>query len=191
MIADVRELTNRRSEFNGKKFKVLELTRFFSYLRTLHAGSFKRITFYFAKDDPRIAQNLEIFDRKTPAIAEDICIEKCGKILERSQRVDTWLQKKNAPSYVLARMNKSEKGVDTQICCDALQLACTNKIDRLFLYTNDADFVPLCKTLKQVGVNISLILLSKSRVNKALVECFDTFDVPNEETLKRCFGVTN
>ena len=79
-------------------------------------------------------------------------------------------------------MNKSEKAVDTQICCDALSLSCYDRLDRLLLYTNDFDYFPLCEELKRNGSNISLLRLSKKNVNKNLVESCDSFSIvmPND-----------
>ena len=67
-----------------------------------------------------------------------------------------WIQKKNPPKSVRDRLHRTEKAVDTQICCDALELAVKGRLDRLFLYTNDYDFLPLCNALKAAGSNISL-----------------------------------
>lgn len=75
------------------------------------------------------------------------------------------------------RATGGEKGVDTQICCDALELAAHGKLDRLFLYTNDADFIPLCETLRHLGVNIHLHRLFGAGVNRALVKNCDVFTV--------------
>ena len=76
-------------------------------------------------------------------------------------------------------MHRSEKAVDTQICCDVLQVAAAGRLDRLLLYTNDYDFVPLCITLRQLGLNISLFKLVAERINKELVNVCDSFTVPD------------
>lgn len=82
---------------------------------------------------------------------------------------------------------RSEKAVDTQICCDALQLAALNRLDRLFLYSNDYDFVPLCKCLRSLGVNINLIRLSVGRVNKRLAQECDAYSVMPVQQMMECF----
>jgi len=46
-----------------------------------------------------------------------------------------WLE--TVPSEFRDRCTKSEKGVDIEICCDALKLAALGKLDRLALLTND------------------------------------------------------
>ena len=86
---------------------------------------------------------------------------------------------------VTDRLRRTEKAVDTQICCDALQLAAVSKIDRLFLYTNDYDFVPLCETLKSLGINVNLIRLSKANSNKDLLAHVDGFSCVLEENLAK------
>ena len=86
------------------------------------------------------------------------------------------------------RCVKSEKGVDIEICCDALRLASSGKMERLFLLTNDRDFIPLCKTLKDFGVNISLLYLSEfSNPNKLLTDECDSCDLFKSEFLEEIF----
>ena len=73
-----------------------------------------------------------------------------------------------------------------QICCDALQLAATGKLERLFLYTNDFDFVPLCRTLRQLGANINLFRLRERGVNVALAEECDALHAMGDEEIRKC-----
>jgi uncharacterized LabA/DUF88 family protein len=62
-------------------------------------------------------------------------------------------------------------------------------MDRSLLLTNDSDFVPLCRMLKQLGANVSLIRLSEARpVNEELVGACDTYDVVDERHLVAAFG---
>src|SRR5262249_35716472 len=98
-----------------------------------------------------------------------------------------WVEK-NVPRKWWDRVSKSEKGVDIEICCDALRLVSVSKLDRLFLLTNDADFVPLCKTLKELGTNVSLIHLCEFQPpNKAFLDEVDSYDVVPVEILKTLF----
>lgn len=85
-------------------------------------------------------------------------------------------------------MHRSEKAVDTQICCDAIQLASLNKMARLFLYTNDTDFLPLIETLKVFGCNVSLIRLRNKDTNKKLAEESDSYHVMNESKILQAFA---
>lgn len=73
------------------------------------------------------------------------------------------------------------------MCCDALQLAATKRLDRLFLYTNDFDFVPLCRTLRQLGSNVNLFRLRAEGVNGDLVRECDAFQVMQDPWLITCF----
>lgn len=98
-----------------------------------------------------------------------------------------WIQWHEIPDYVLDRLNKSEKGVDVQICCDGLFLAWLWKIDRLFLYANDSDFIPFCKTIKQLWCNISLFKLSSSRINKDIADVVDTLSSVEENSMDHIF----
>jgi uncharacterized LabA/DUF88 family protein len=102
---------------------------------------------------------------------------------------EKWLEEEVPPQWK-DRCVKSEKGVDTEICCDALRLASLGKMDRLFFFTNDRDFIPLCKTLKEFGVNVSLIHLSKfTNPNKLLISECDSYDIVNPEHLKTIFEI--
>ena len=152
-----------------------------------HSNSYRRFVFYFVKNDNRIKSSLLIPDFTQPTVLGDIRIQYCGKKLRQSKKAVRWLEDHSAPAYVKENLYKSEKAVDTQICCDALQLAGTSKIERLFLYTNDYDFVPLCQTIRQLGANINLFRLSKEKVNKDLVTECDAFHVMGDDEIKKCF----
>ena len=121
-----------------------------------------------------------------PGLFRDVHFKHCGEKLDRSAAYEAWLE--TVPPQWKDRCVKSEKGVDIEICCDALRLASSGKMDRLFLLTNDRDFIPLCKTLKDFGVNVSLIHLSKiSNPNKLLVDECDSYDLFKSEFLKEIF----
>ena len=102
---------------------------------------------------------------KKPWAVEDLEIKYCGKKIPSYRKAEEWLDKYKAPNYVRESLYKSEKAVDTQICCDALVLLSLNKLDRLFLYSNDYDFIPVCQAIKTMWANINLVKLDKDRVN--------------------------
>lgn len=86
------------------------------------------------------------------------------------------------------RFQKSEKGIDIEICCDALRLASTGRMERLFLLSNDGDFIPLCKTLKEFGTNISILHLSDVTLpNDDLLREADSYDVVSRVALNVMF----
>jgi len=145
--------------------------------RPWHAGDFRRFVIYFADGDPRVETDLFIPDPVVPGAYNDTRIEYCGKRLRDMEKAREWLDTKNAPPFVTECLYRSEKAVDTQICCDALDLVRSRKIDRLFLYTNDYDFIPLCRTLRRAGVNVSLFRFDKERTNKELAAECDAFHV--------------
>jgi uncharacterized LabA/DUF88 family protein len=61
-------------------------------------------------------------------------------------------------------------------------------MDRLVLYTNDSDFIPLCEKLKEFGSNVSLIRLSSDRqVNRDLAAACDTYQTVHKERLNDVF----
>lgn len=125
----------------------------------------------------------------TPGLVRDVHFKHCGEKLDRSVAYEKWLEDEVPPEWK-DRCVKSEKGIDIEICCDALRLASMGKMDRLFLITNDRDFIPLCKTLKEFGVNVSLVHLSAfTNPSKLLVDECDSYDVVNTEHLKAIFGI--
>src|SRR4029450_3303816 len=65
------------------------------------------------------------------------------------------------PNKWCDRFSKSEKGVDIEICCEAFKLLRSSQIERLFLFTNDDDFLPLIRTLKEFGANVCIVHLTE------------------------------
>ena len=137
----------------------------------------------------RIDDYLVLPKFKDPNTVEDFHIKFTGKKVQGTKKVQRWLDAKHPPQYVMDRFSKSEKAVDTQICCDALQLASNSRIERLFLYTNDFDFMPLADTLKSMGCNVSLFRLFKESTNIALIENTDAFCVPHISYLRQLFDI--
>lgn len=143
--------------------------------RDVHGGFYKRFTFYFVNDPERLESLVKFPDAKTPNLIRDMRIEYCGKRIKELESAQKWLDNNNAPDEVRERLHRSEKAVDTQICCDALQLCARDKLDRLFLYTNDYDFVPLCHTLRRLGANVNLFRLQEGNINGGMIDEFDGF----------------
>jgi uncharacterized LabA/DUF88 family protein len=125
----------------------------------------------------------------TPSLIRHVEFRFCGRKMAGSARYEEWLE--TVPDEFRERCQRSEKGVDIEICCDALHLAGAKLLDRPLLLTNDSDFVPLCRMLKQLRTNISLIQLSGARpVNEQLVEACDTYNVVDERHLFAAFGLS-
>ncbi|MBA7572319.1 hypothetical protein ES708_14098 [subsurface metagenome] len=189
LINEVVSIKKSEKELASKR---LDITRFYKSfvgdrLFTLHGGIYKRFVVYFVVHENRIAENIIIPSFHKPGEVEDLQIIYCGKKIRGGSAIDSWISQHNPPSNVLERLNKSEKAVDTRICCDALQLASYGRLDRLFIYTNDYDFVPLCQTLKSLGANISLFRLQEKKINKNLVQECDSFSVVPEDQLSSLF----
>ena len=179
LIADIKSLRQSNNNLKNKRLSVIKFAEYFtgSLFRHLVGGGYKRFTIYFVSNDDRVEQFFDLPNYRNPGEVEDIHIKYCGKRVRGSKSAYKWIEKNKPPKGVLDILNKSEKAVDTQICCDALSLSCHNKLERLWLYTNDYDYFPLCEALKINGTNISLFRLSKKGVNKSLVENCDTFSV--------------
>jgi len=186
LLADISRINKTKPIVSDKKFSISTFYLHFSRNRKyqhLVGNGYRRFSIYFVNGENRIDNKLIIPDFREPNKIEDFNINYCGKKMEGSRKVDKWLADNNPPQFMKDRFHKSEKAVDTQICCDALQLAANKKLDRLFLYTNDYDFMPLIDVLKNMGVNISLFRLIQDNVNSELVNNFDSFSVPDEKAL--------
>jgi len=171
---------------------LLKFVGYFAGIRFLqfHSGSYRRFVFYFVQDDERLRSMVKLPDATRPGEISDVRIEYCGKRIQQFERAKAWLDEHNAPDHVRECLYRSEKAVDTQICCDALQLAASGKLDRLFLYTNDFDFVPLCRVIRQLGANINLFRLRAESVNTELVSECDAFHVMGDDELRQCFQIS-
>lgn len=188
LIADTVSLKSK-SEFASRKLNAALFADAItsSCAQICGGGYYKRFVFYFVNGESRIDDNIILPDSFRPGEAVDLQVKFCGKKIQGSSKVSRWVEANQPPKFVLDRLRKSEKAVDTQICCDALQLACSKKLDRLLLYTNDSDFIPLAHTLKSLGCNASLFRLTGSKVNKELTREFDSFTVLTEPLLREVF----
>jgi uncharacterized LabA/DUF88 family protein len=105
---------------------------------------------------------------------------------KKSAALNAWVE--SVPAEWRDRVSKSEKGVDIEICCDALKLASASRLDRLFFFSNDDDFLPMCRALKEFGANVSLIHLGDFiSPNVSLVSETDSYDVVKKEALQNLF----
>ncbi len=189
LIADINALWRSNPTLKKKKLSIVEFARYFTGERfyPLIGEGYKRFVVYFVKNDDRISSFFVLPNRTDPAEMPDVQIKYCGKRVHGSKAAYKWIEKKKPPKSVLEILKKSEKAVDTQICCDALSLSCHRNLSRLFLYTNDYDYLPLCEALKNNGSNISLFRLAKKSVNKSLVENCDSFSVVSSKELEPLF----
>lgn len=178
LLSDIKKYKKSNPDLTDKKFDPIMFSNSFfksPKFSIFHQNTYRRIVFYFVNNDKRINELIKIPDYKQAGLISDLEIKICGKKIPVYEKAKEWLEKKEAPSYVTESLYKSEKAVDTQICCDALVFLSLNKLDRLFLYSNDYDFIPLCKTIKTMGANISLVKLTNVNVNKDLVKECDSF----------------
>ena len=191
LLSDIRKYKIKERYLKDYKLDILTFCKYFMHddeLKQFHSSAYRRIVFYFVQNDQRVKENLILPDFKKSRLVEDIQIKYCGKKIPIYRKAEEWLEKKSAPNYVTDSLYKSEKAVDTQICCDALVLLSLNKLDRLFLYTNDFDFIPLCQSIKTMGANINLIKLTEDRVNGDLVKECDAFYTFRENQINSIFG---
>jgi len=156
LIADVTTYRRDHPSLKEKRFILQGLVNNLTGQRLfgLHGGSYKRFVFYFAIGDVRVKETFQLPNFVEPGVGTDIYLKYCGKRLPKSKKVETWISEHNPPPAVMDKLHRSEKAVDTQICCDALQLAAYNKLNRLFLYANDSGavrLIPICCILFNNG----------------------------------------
>ena len=189
LTAQIRQLRREDPSLKDRKLCAKRFTGYFmAALPELHGGNYKRVTFYFpVGDEAAVEEHLLVPDHKTPGDVRDVHFKFCGQKLKRSSEFNEFVETQ-VPAKFHDRFSKSEKGIDIEICCDAFKLAAASKMERLFLLTNDADFIPLCRTIKEYGANISIIHLSDSiNRNLSLLKEADSYDVVSREQLQQMF----
>jgi len=189
LMAQVRQLQRARPAFKNRKLCPRNFLQFqMNSLRDLHGGSYKRATFYFANgDDANVNEYLLIPDHNAPGMIRDLHFKYCGHKLKKSAEFDKFVED-NVPTKFQSRFSKSEKGIDIEMCCDALRLASAARLERLFILTNDGDFIPLFRTIKEFGANISVIhLFNSNPPNAELLREADSFDIVPDEMLHHMF----
>ena len=142
--------------------------RHISYLDNLEKKGIKVIKRKLQK-----LSNKEILNRKQEAINNlDLC-KTCRTLVE-------------ANFLDLADIKRKEKGIDTWIAVDMLNLAVIeDKCDVCILISGDADFVPALDIIKNKGKEILTVMTPKG-YSRELIENFPFFILKNE-TLMRCF----
>jgi uncharacterized LabA/DUF88 family protein len=69
-----------------------------------------------------------------------------------------------------------------------MQLAAAGKLDRLFLCTNDSDFLPLIKVLKTMGSNVNIFHLSSdTKLEDSLAIERDAYHYADANSLENLF----
>jgi uncharacterized LabA/DUF88 family protein len=154
----------------------------------LHGNSYKRAVFYFARgDETEIEKYIVLPNFKNPGEVRDLNIIFAGHKLKKSAEFDSFVEEK-VPSKFQDRFQKSEKGIDLQICCDAFKLLTRSDVERFTILTNDGDFIPFLQTVKEFGCNVSLLNVSPYlNPNVALVREADSYDCLAEEHLGLVF----
>ena len=181
LLGDIQRVRDAMEIPTPLRFDLLQLVHYFAgvHYAPFHQYGYKRFVFYFVESDKRIRDNVILPDTTVPGAISDVRIEYCGKRIAQFAKAHQWLEDNKAPSYVRDCAYRSEKAVDTKICCDALQLAGINKLDRLFLYTNDYDFVPLFRALRAMGANINIFRIQAKGLNKELAaQCDALHEMP-------------
>jgi uncharacterized LabA/DUF88 family protein len=179
LAAQIRALQKADRSFKGRRLDPALFIRYFCMnLMDLDAHDFKRATFYFPKgDEVAVEDYLMVPESHKPGRVRDMHFKFCGQKLKGSSAFNKFVEEK-VPKKWRGRFTKSEKGIDIEICCDALKLASASRLERLFLLTNDDDFVPLCRVLKEFGANVSLLHLSDIITpNVSLTAETDSYDV--------------
>jgi len=179
LTAQIRQLRRAEASFNARRLcPRLFVAYFVNALSDLVGGSYKRITFYFPRGDEAAVENyLHMPDHKRPSEIRDLNFKFCGYKLKKSAEFEDFVETQ-VPARFHDRFAKSEKGIDIEMCCDALKLASASRMERLLLLSNDGDFIPFCRTLKEFGANISLIHLTDVvPPNGDLLREVDSYDV--------------
>lgn len=188
LLSQIREVRKQIKSLKERKLDPMKLILYFnSTLRMLGAEEYKRVVFYFPKGEKNINDYLIVPNFRKPGIIRDFNFKYCGEKLKGSEAFDKFVFEK-VPNKWKSRFSKSEKGVDVEICCDTFKLMNAGKLERLFILTNDDDFIPLFKVMKDFGANISLLYLSEIITpNKSLCEEADSYDVVPDRILESMF----
>jgi uncharacterized LabA/DUF88 family protein len=189
LTAQIRQLRREDPSFQERKLCPKRMMEYFMRaLPDLHRGEYKRVTFYFPiGDEAAVDDYLVVPDHKMPGEVRDLHFKFCGQKLKRSAEFREFVET-TVPSKFQDRFSKSEKGIDIEICCDAFKLASASRLERLFLLTNDDDFIPFCRTIKEYGANVSIVHLSDTiNRNVSLLREADSYDVIPKLELQKMF----
>ena len=178
LSAQIRQLRREDPSLIKRKLcPILFVQYFMQSFTELHGGAYKRATYYFPSgDETAVDDYLAMPNYRISGHVRDINFKFCGQKLKKSVEFTKFVEE-SVPSKFHGRFSKSEKGIDIEICCDAFKLASFSRLDRLFLMTNDDDFIPFCRVIKEFGANVSIIHLSPTIIpNISLLKEADSYD---------------
>lgn len=192
LVAQIKRVWSKQGTYKNRK---LILANFVSYFisqrfQSYTGGNYKRFVFYFPLGGNEHKEYIVFPNRKIASGNEDdIQVLMCGKKVPKLSgysELETHVNRKHPNLKNVIR--RAEKGVDTQICCDAMQLAAAGKLDRLFLCTNDSDFLPLVKVLKTMGSNVNIFHLSSdTKLEDSLAIERDAYHFVDSASLENLF----
>ena len=118
LIADVVSYKRDNALPPDSKFSLTSFANYFTQAFPKISGfAFRRFVFFFANNDERVEKVFVLPDFTKPGGFEDLRIEWCGKRLKKSAEVEDWISEHDPPPSVMDKLHRSEKAVDTQICC--------------------------------------------------------------------------
>jgi uncharacterized LabA/DUF88 family protein len=189
LIAQIRQLQRAEPRYRNRKLCPHKLIQHFMVMhQDLHGGEYKRLTLYFPQgDEVTVGSFLQVPNYCNPGEVRDVHFKYCGQKLKKTAEFRKFVDEM-VPSKFQGQFAKSEKGVDVEICCDALKLAAASRLERLFLLSNDGDFIPLCRALKDFGANISIMHLASTVLpNTDLLREADSYNVVPFDQLDAMF----
>ena len=89
LLSDIKRLKSKRNEFKDKKLNPIIFCRRFLNcwsLKPFIGGGYRRIVFYFVKNDNRVKENIVIPDFSKSSSIEDLQFKYCGKKYQIMQK---------------------------------------------------------------------------------------------------------
>ncbi|MFL0499927.1 NYN domain-containing protein [Staphylococcus arlettae] len=79
-----------------------------------------------------------------------------------------------------------QKGVDIKIGLDVAWLSNNNILDRIYMVTGDADFIPALKQARRDGIQIKLVKIDTKKINNDLLKHSDfILDLSNNDVIDK------
>ncbi|MFZ8100335.1 NYN domain-containing protein [Staphylococcus arlettae] len=79
-----------------------------------------------------------------------------------------------------------QKGVDIKIGLDVAWLSNNNIVDRIYMVTGDADFIPALKQARRDGIQIKLVKIGTKKINNDLLKHSDfILDLSNNDVIDK------
>ncbi|MEB7421323.1 NYN domain-containing protein [Staphylococcus arlettae] len=79
-----------------------------------------------------------------------------------------------------------QKGVDIKIGLDVAWLSNNNIVDRIYMVTGDADFIPALKQARRDGIQIKLVKIGTKKINNDLLKHSDfILDLSNNDIIDK------